>query len=377
MPDALTTLTTAYAARDAFRPGDTDPRRAVGYVGIGLPEDLVRAAGLKPWPLVPGYAPFSAADEYQESSAEPWIRGWLDRLLRHDYGDLRHLVVVVQGESSRRLHAYLARVAETEPGRGLPQLHAFEIVPSGGEAAAAYNRQQARALLDRLERWGGLRVDDTGFGAQRERSRRLRSLWRRVAELRHGASPRLTGRAAVAVLGARAVLEPDIYARLLADLPAGLVDGPLVTGPRCVLTGSRLDDDGLHAAVEAAGGHVVDETWEREADLDLRNMGSPLEWLSDSWLPAVLRATPHPLAARISALTTAVSDTGAALVVGATVRGDDAPRWDQPRLRDALDGAGTASLFVDGLGYREPVPDDVRRLLADRIAGLTLSDSRA
>ncbi|WP_432933101.1 2-hydroxyacyl-CoA dehydratase [Microbispora sp. CA-135349] len=346
MPTALTALEEAYARRGAPRPpappastavpeGPADDRTPViGYVGADMPVELLTAAGARAIRLTGDPESGSElGDRYLGGGVDPMARSVLTRLLAGSFGDLDRIVVSHDCEASLRLFYALRELRRVEPGTGLPEAYLVDILHLPHRTTARYNRRRIGEFAARLEAWTGRPLDLAGAVAAHNERRRLLAA---VAELRRAAPARLTGRQFLAVAGAALPVHEHIalLERLLAE--AGELEEH--AGRRVFLSGSDHDTPHVYDAIESEGYVIVGEDHSFGGQSPDRMVGAGgLDALAEHYHhigPTAHRATVSERAAHAAR---AVRHCGAELFVAYSRTGDEAPAWDFPAQRAALD----------------------------------------
>lgn len=335
MPTALAALEEAYARSGApagKRPDGRAP--VVGYVGSDLPVELFTAAGVHALRLTGDPGSGSApGDRYLGRGVDPAARSVLTRLLDGSFGELDRVVVSHDCEASLRLFYALRELGRVEPGAGLPEAYLVDLRHLPHRTTTRYNRRRLGEFAARLETWTGRALDLAGAVAAHDERRRLLAA---AAELRRTVPARLTGRQFLAVVNAALPVAEHValLRRLLAE--AGrLEEHP---GRRVFLSGSDHDTPHVYEAVESEGQVIVGED---HSFGDLAVTGpvgaGGLDALAEHHHrggPAAHRATAGERAAYAAA---AVRRCRAELFVAYCRAGDEAPAWDFPAQRAALD----------------------------------------
>ncbi|MFC4536404.1 2-hydroxyacyl-CoA dehydratase [Sphaerisporangium dianthi] len=335
---AMAALEEAYARRGAppsaaaGRAGDRTP--VVGYVGADMPVELLTAAGVRAFRLTGDPASDSAlGDRYLGRGVDPMARSVLARLLAGSFGELDRVVVSHDCEASLRLFYALRELGRVEPGMRPPEVYLVDILHLPHRTTARYNRRRIGEFAARLEAWTGRPLDLAGAVAAHDERRRLLAA---VAELRRAVPARLTGRQFLAV--ANAALPVDEHIALLERLLAEAGRLGEHTGRRVFLSGSDHDTPHVYEAIESEG-HVIVGEDHSFGDLLLREPvgAGGLDALAEHYHhggPTAHRATASERAAHAA---TAVRRCRAELFVAYSRAGDEAPAWDFPAQRAAID----------------------------------------
>lgn len=336
-------------SRGAAMAGEGSYEGAVGVVGEGVPYELVIAAGLRPTRLhsPEGYA--SAADHYLGRGTEPWIRSLLGQLLDGAYPGLRFLVIVNDGEASRRLFHYLSVL--TAQDSALPAVHFLDLQPQRRDSSRAYSRGEIGRLKTVLGDWAAKPISDDELRAAIRARNGVRSLLGRLLELRRVEPVLMTGTEALCLLDAENHLPLEEQARLFGTLLEEAPQRQPIGGARTFVTGSPLEHDWPYRMIEEAGGVVVgeDHAWgEMQLRRPAADDGDPLE--------AIVAAYATPLTASLAALDAVVEQTVAAAtassaraVLSLVIEGDPTPAWDYPSQAAALAAVGLRTMLLDGL----------------------------
>ncbi|MGR6917431.1 2-hydroxyacyl-CoA dehydratase [[Actinomadura] parvosata] len=325
----------------------------VGYVGADVPVELLTAAGARAFRLTGDPdAGSGTGDRYLGLGVDPAARSVLTRLLAGSFGHLDRVVVSHDCEASLRLFYALRELRRVEPGTALPEAYLVDLLHLPHRTTARYNRRRIGEFAARLEAWTGRSLDLPRAVAAHDERRRLLAA---AAELRRAVPARLTGRQFLAVVNAPLPVDEHVaLLRRLLDEADRLQEHP---GRRVFLSGSDHDTPHVYEAVESEGYVIVGED-HSFGDLSVTapigagslNAGSlkagslntslgagGLDVLAEHYHrsgPTAHRATPGERAAHAAA---AVRRCRAELFVAYSRAGDEAPAWDFPAQRAALD----------------------------------------
>ncbi|MFG1694753.1 2-hydroxyacyl-CoA dehydratase [Nonomuraea sp. NPDC049309] len=349
MVTALAALEEAYARRGAPPPRKDGPPAGsgpaaqhdrpaqdgpvVGYVGADVPVELLTAAGMRAVRLTgdpeSGSAP---GDRYLGRGVDPAARSVLTRLLEGAFGDLDKVVVSHGSEASLRLFYALRELRRVEPERGLPEAYLVDLLHLPHRTTARYNRRRIGEFAARLEAWAGRPLDLAAAVAAHDERRRLLAA---VAELRRAVPARLTGRQFLAV--ANAALPVEEHVALLRRLLEEADRLGEHRGRRVFLSGSDHDTPHVYEAIEAEGDVIVGEDHSFGELAVTGPVGAAsLDALAEHYHRNILTAHRSTPGARAAYAAVAVRRCRAELFVSYCRASDEAPAWDFPAQRAAL-----------------------------------------
>jgi hypothetical protein len=327
------------AARAAAAAGST----VIGYIGDQTPVPLIFAANATPVRLHSGPAIATArADEFLESAHMPELRAICQRWLDGDLDFLRAVVFPRTDDSAQRLYYYLCELKRRGLcGGPMPLLH--DVANISRETSVAHTRESTRRLA--LE----LGVDEARVASAAARVLRRQSLVAQVQAKRLLADP-LPGSSAWRVNRASACDWSDEFD---GATHRWLDRAPSLPNPRRVLlVGDALPEDSLHRAIERAGGSVVLELTESDADA-ASGAAVTLESLSDE-----LHSRRSPvLAMRDDAdwVLQRARHARADAVVFWLIEEDEALPWEIARQQRSLQAASIPALLLSRQRWR---PDE-------------------
>ncbi len=380
MIPALQPLARAYRERDRAAleykaKGKVTGRDAqvVGCFGPDVPEEILIAAGVLPVQICgdPNLAN-DAADRYIERAFDPHIRSQFGRVvIQGAYRYLDHLVVSTSSDALVRVFYYLRALRQCEPGLPIPDLYCFDLVHSRFRTSALYNHDRAREFKHVVGDWHGRFVADGELAEAIVVCDNYRALLREMAALRAPETPRVSGVEALQVIGASMFLPRDEYADLVRAFLEQARERPALPGVRLFVTGSAQDHAQFYELVESCGAVVVaeDHDWgNRHFEGQVEREADPTEAIVDRYHMRSPSASRASISARVKTLIEQTCAARAQGVIAFIYQKDDAPAWDFPEQRRALQSAGIPVLLLDNQPYPMSDAELLRGKLSEFIA---------
>jgi benzoyl-CoA reductase/2-hydroxyglutaryl-CoA dehydratase subunit BcrC/BadD/HgdB len=354
----LDALTRAYRERDrAALEWKARGGQVAGCLGADVPEEFLIAAGILPVhlcgnPLLPG----DAADRYIERAFDPHIRSQFARIVVEGaYRYLDHLIASSSSDALVRVFYYLRALRQCEPDLPIPDLYCFDLVHSRFRTSALYNHDRARAFRRVVGDWRGELIPDESLRQAIDLCNEKRGLLRQLAELRVCDPPRVSGVEALQITGASMFLaraEHSCYLRTFLDAAR---ERPALPGVPVFVTGSAQDHARFYELVESCGAVIVgeDHDWgnrhfEGAVDSSAADLTAAIVDRYHMRSPAAGRAS---ISARVKALVEQACTARAQAVIALIYQKDDAPSWDFPEQRRALQAAHIPVLLLDNQPY--------------------------
>jgi benzoyl-CoA reductase/2-hydroxyglutaryl-CoA dehydratase subunit BcrC/BadD/HgdB len=265
--------------------------------------------------------------------------------LAADLSFLSALVFPRSSEQDYKAYLYL-REAGRERQEHLPALWLYDVLYSPSSHAYSYGLARTRELATRLEALTGRVIRHDDFAAAIAEGNAARAAARQILALRAG-TPRISGVEALALLGSLFLIDRARYATLAQRAAAEAAERPPLPGPRLAVAGAWVDDERLHAVLEAHGAVVVAE----DGGWGARGSGRDVEPGAD--FVAAIFAKYHrdgPGVRQFPADDRAWLDE----LAGSTIDGvvfylppdDSVKGWDLPIARRRLDARGIPSLVI-------------------------------
>ncbi|ADL01727.1 2-hydroxyacyl-CoA dehydratase family protein [Brevundimonas subvibrioides] len=320
---------------------------AVACLGSDAPRELIVAAGLVPWAIIP--------DSDAGTGAHPGLSRRSQGILATIEADgftPRGLVLTHAAAEDAQLFAVLRELHRTGRGPSVP--FAFvDLLHGGDDAVRRYNLARLATFQTWLEQSVGHPVSAEALDTARRRENALKA---RLAALfsaaRSGSTPRLSGADALDLVRVISRVPGAAADRILDSVEMDLAASPVLAGQRIMLTGSPHETSSLYSQIESLGAIIVaeDHGW------------------GDPWLAATLDETvsvaeaiatrsqspdwPSPMQSadrRAAALAARAQALSVDAVIHGGLADEEAAPWDIKPTRQALEPTGIAFLAVAAL----------------------------
>jgi len=375
----LEELARAYRERDrAALEWKAQGGQVAGCLGSDVPEELLIAAGLLPVRVCGDpEADLELADPYIEHAFDPRVRSLFLRIIDRSYSYLDHLVVSSSSDALVRVFYYLRALRVADPSLPIPDLYFFDLLHTRLRTSRLYNRDRGHDLKGVIERWCEREIADEDLVKAIGICEENRVLLRRLSDLRAPGPPRVSGAQALKVIGASMFLPRREHSRLVAAfLQEAELNDPL-PGVRLFVTGSAQDYVQFYELVESCGAVVVgeDHDWgaRHSAGMTLIT-ADPIDGIVDRYSSRQPGAHQSTVSERVTALVEAVHETDAQGVIAFIYEADDAPSWDFPDQRGALEAEGIPVLLLDRQPYNLDQTDELRKRVDAFVSSITRPD---
>ncbi|MGH8217949.1 MAG: 2-hydroxyacyl-CoA dehydratase [Steroidobacteraceae bacterium] len=314
--------------------------RLIGYLGVDVPVELVRAAGARAVRLPARMeADTPNANRYLESSFAPALRSITEQWLSGAYDFLDAVILSRSEDGTQRLYYYLCELQRRGLAGGPPVL-LYDIA----KIPRARSERHTLAATVSLARALGTRIGELP-DALAARNRR-RELLQGLCRWRDGACPPL-GTAVERVLRASELGDAEPFDETLSRWMREPVAARF--GPRLFLAGSAPPDERLHAAIERAGGCVADEFGDHSAHrlgepIPLKGAADPIERLASHY--HALRQGPRAFFDRAAAIGEQARRVRADGVVLWLIEEDESLAWDVPGIQRRVGAEGIPLLTL-------------------------------
>lgn len=332
--------------------GRRAPAGAVWTIGLDVPIEMIRAAGLVPLPVQADLNDRRAEALLDEAQGHPRVRALLSVLLAD--GGLASDRLLVSTTPS--YHSVLFHVLKCLPAArpDLPRydVHLVDLQHGALSSAQSYNLSALTSLRGTLAHWAGGTVGDDSLALAIDAAGALRECLGELRRLR--AARRITGADALRVYEAGPWLE-DFPARLSALLAALQESGPC-PGVPVVYSGTEAGPE-TYAAIERAGYLIVADDQDgadRVFGPLLPPSGQPMMRIALGYAHRAPSPARWTIEQRTRALLDRVRESGAEAVIFNIAAFEHPAAWDQPSQIAALDAAGIPHLTLDSRSYEKP-----------------------
>jgi benzoyl-CoA reductase/2-hydroxyglutaryl-CoA dehydratase subunit BcrC/BadD/HgdB len=333
-------------------------------VGADLPRQIVLASGAVPVRLFGSWSGAVSPRASELLGAVDAVAGRiLDSILAGEHDDLTGLVICNDSQANLRMF-YVLRVL-AERGEIAFPVQLLDAPRGSGAAKKAFVVAQYGRLIDFCNHLTGAEIGV-------DELRRAGGVEQNVADaLERMRERRAEGRCA----GASALNVYRVAASVAPEVAVEAIDGacaPVGQGDRVFVTGSAHPDSSVYQELEGTGMIVVaedhdagDGSWFASC-----TTGDSAAEILDGL--ASLHAGRPPSAARgatverVTALRRRVVETRSAVVIALVRDLDDAPAWELPALREALDALHVPLVSRTRIAAEEAIPasSDVASALA-------------
>lgn len=331
-------------------------KKVIGTLGYDVPDELVIAADMMQYRIFSQYdSDFLGMDPYLEFAFPPAVRNQFEKIINGTDNDvIDYLVISNSTDALVRIYYYIREMAVLEPERMIPELYFIDWHFTKFRMHQMRNENTLNEFKKQLEKWRGKEIKDDEIKAAAIICNENRAAMMEMGKLRKVG--RINGSEALTIIGAAMYMDKREHTALLRKILADAVNWPIAEGVKVFVTGSAQENLDFYRLVESLGGYVVSEDhdwgdryWDRYTDINLE----PIKAIVDRYM---LRSTGTKRAfvsERTEAVCRNAGNCGAEAFIAYTHIYDDAPSWDFPEQKKALEKMGIRSLQLAQLSYRE------------------------
>lgn len=328
--------------------------KIVGYVGNGIPREIMEEAGLFPLRLrgTPG-RDTPLADRYMEDLFDPAVRAIFEDILAGRYDELEAIVLPRTDDSAQRLYYYLCELRRSKMAKVASEPVLLDVLHTPWYSSAHYNEASFESFVAWCVEQGGRTVD---AGVLSDCVMRILHRRNKLCELttrrrQGGVSPS----SYLSVLAASQVMSSRRFDAALNALLEALGD-VVGEGTRIVVAGSAIDDMRWYDLLAACGAHVVGDyhaNGELMIGSEIPHRSTPATSLLDYYHRGF--ATTRRFPSDPEDIVRFCRDAEACGVIFVYYRQEEALTWDYPAQARKLAQVGIESLCLNEMPYALPL----------------------
>jgi len=229
-------------------------KKIVGYRCIYVPEEIIWAAGMWPYPIFGTPEAITQADSYFQPCTCEFIRNIFDHALDGKLNFLDGLVLCNTCDAVRHLYDMWITYIK------VPDCHIINNPQKMyDESGYKYYCVELKRFKSEMENLSGNGISDESLQSAINLYNQTRGLLKELYSLRKKDPPLISGGEALDIVMASMLMPKDKCNQQLQQLIAEVKtrESPKTRGPRILITGSIIDDPTLIQLVEEVGGVVV------------------------------------------------------------------------------------------------------------------------
>ncbi len=321
----------------------------VGWLSGYTPEEVLHAAGLRPYKLTGNKNSIEQSHRYFPTTFSPHASNLLEFAVKGSYNFLEGVVIANYGVSIYRLYDTWSNLVQT------PFIRLLDVPKNNSEEAVNYYCKCIRNLVGELTAHFGQTVTDDHLSQAIKDYNETRNLFEQIYRMRRNNHNLISGGETVRLIQAATTASRTTVNAIISDLIDELADSEQFVKNRTnripvMVTGDIFDQPSLIDVIDELGGCVVCEDLEegihycrKPVDLNC----DPIESISRRYLNKYPTATTIGIERRLDNLMNLIEEFGAKGVVYYTVKFNDSNLYEYPHLRKYLAKKGIPSLFLE------------------------------
>ena len=323
-------------------------KKVLGYRCSYVPEEIIYAADVLPYPLFGTPEAIVQADSYFQFNICEFIRNIFDLALQGKFSFLDGLVLCNTCDAVRKLYDHWNTYIKTPFCYIIdnPQLMNTEL-------GYKYYGEELKRFKKAIEDFAGTSISDESLQKSIDLYNETRALVKELYSFRKEKPPRISGVEALDITMATMLMPKDKSNRLLRQLISEVKarqDGPKASGPRILLTGSIIDNPTLIQLVEDVGGTVVVEdlcTAIKHFWHEVKDGKDPLDALCHHGTERCICACMHPPEGRLDYLHELIEEYAVDGIIYLTLKYCDPFLYEGVLFRDKLQAQGTPTILLE------------------------------
>ena len=354
--DAFETMQKHYQQRDlAARKWKEKGGKVAGYFCNDVPEEMISAAGL--FPLRISGDPWGGtevADSYTETFYQPDVRSMFNMLLTGRYDFLDFLIIPHSRDAVVALYDYLHKIKQIDPDLKLPDFYLFDMLHTRFWLTGLYIRDRVSELKKKLGEWSGKEITNESLSRAIAIGNENKMLLGKVAALRAAGPPRISGVEALQIIGSSMFMLKEEHNSLLRQFLKEAGELPARDGVRLFVQGSPIDNLQFYELVESGKATIVgeDNCWgNRYSEDPVDQSLDPLEAIAERYHLKAPCPRMHSLDRRVNYCLQSAVEAKAQGAIFFFLEWDNAPAWEYPDQKKALEEKGIPTLCFEMQKY--------------------------
>jgi benzoyl-CoA reductase/2-hydroxyglutaryl-CoA dehydratase subunit BcrC/BadD/HgdB len=335
--------------------------KVVGYFCDNVPEEMILAAGFFPFRISGDpWGGTELADRYTEPFYQPDVRSMLNMLLSGRYDFLDFLIIPYSRDAILALYYHLDKVQQIDPTLKFPERYLFDIPRTRFWLSSLYMRDRVRELKRKLEEWSWKEISNKSLSRAIAIGNENKMLLKKVAALRAAEPPRISGKEALQIIGSSVFILKEEHNKLLRQFLEETDGFPARDGVRLFVEGSPIDNLQLYELVESCNATIVgeDNCWgNRYSDDPIDLSLDPLEVIAERYHLKSPCPRMHFMDKRTDYCLRSAVEAKAQGVLFFFLEWDNAPAWEYPDQKKALEEKGIPTICFEMQNYLLPATD--------------------
>ena len=331
---------------------NAEGKKVVLTAGADIPEEMILAAGMYPFPLTSFYGERPAAEKYLEYSFGPLWKGMWESLVVDYKGLAKYIVFCSSSDMYLKLFNYVRTLRIYEPELGLPEPKYVDLeLVDKVYKAQERNERELGYLKDQLEAWSGNQITEEKLLEAIDLCNEYRDALTQFTELRKADNCRVLGSEALVVIGGSMFMEKEEAIKLVKEVTEEAKTSPAAEGNRIYFIGSRQETTEVYDLAEAEGLNIVGEDSDMGDRMFQQNIGKAYTAIS-AIVERIMHRMPSSEKGRVKLraewVDRRLEETNANALITWMNKNDEAYVWDQKTLRDySLIPKGIAEVTID------------------------------
>jgi len=350
---AFSALKAAYDDRKAvLKKWNEEGKKVVLTAGIDIPEEMILAAGMYPFPLTSFYGPRPSAEKYLEYSFGPLWKGMWESLLEDYKGLAKYIVFSSSSDMYLKIFNYVRTLRIYEPELNLPEPKYIDLeLVVKAYKAQERNEKELELFRAQLEKWSGEKLTDEAINAQIEICNEYRTALTEFAQLRKKDNCRVLGSEALVVIGGSMFMEKKQATELIKAVTEEAKAWPMAPGNRVYYIGSCQETTEVYELAEEQGVNFVGEDTymgDRMYQYNVSPAYTPVSALVERIMNRMPSSEKGSVSSRAYWVDRMLEETSANALLTWMNKNDEAYVWDLKTLRDrSLTPKGITDVTID------------------------------